>query len=322
MRKRRFLGLLAAAPLFSVARAEGGRYPNKPVKVIIPLAVGSGGDTFTRYFTERLYAGLGQTFVVDNMPGGNGIIAAMAVKHAPADGYTILQGTGATMSVNSVTLKNLPYDPLVDFKPIAGLIRTPAMIIVPERSKLTNFQDLIAQGRAAKVSLNAGTYSPAYQLALAWLTSVTGMKVTNVPYKGGAQLSMDIAGGQLDFALADISGASATIKAGKTRALAVSGEHRHKDFRQVPTIQESGFPEFVFFTWASLFVRAEVPDGIVTTLAAAVRKIYESDDAEKTVATIGGAELMRLGPAEMRKFQVAELERNKRIAAIANIVPQ
>jgi tripartite-type tricarboxylate transporter receptor subunit TctC len=322
MRKRQLLAMLAAAPLSRFALAQGDRYPSRLVKIVVPLAAGSGGDTFTRFFAEKLSAVLGQTFVVDNMPGGNGIIAAMAVKHAPADGYTILQGTGATMSVNPVTLKNLPYDPLTDFKPVSGLIKGAAMVVVPEGSKLRSFQDLIAQGRTAQAPLNAGTYSPAYQLALAWLASLTGIKVTNVPYKGGSQLSMDVVGGQLDFALSDVSGASAMVKGGKTRALAISDEQRHKDYPDVPTIRESGFAEFVFFTWASLFVRAETPDSVVTTLAEAMQKIFKTDEAEKTVATLGGADLMPLGPAEMRKFQVAEYERNKRLAEIAGIVPQ
>lgn len=322
MRKRQLLAMLAAAPLSRLAMAQGDRYPDRLVKVVIPLAAGSGGDTFTRFFADKMSALLGQTFVVENMPGGNGIIAAMSVKHAPPDGYTILQGTGATMSVNPITLKNLPYDPLTDFKPVSGLIRGVAMVVVPSDSKLRSFQALIAQGKNAKVPLNAGTYSPAYQLALAWLASVTGIKATNVPYKGGSQLSMDIVGGQLDFALFDISGAAAMVKSGKTRALAISGEQRHKDFPDVPTIRESGFPEFVFFTWASLFVRAETPDILVAILADAMQKVLKTDEAKETVAGLGGAELMPFGPAEMRKFQVAELARNRRIAAIAGIVPQ
>jgi tripartite-type tricarboxylate transporter receptor subunit TctC len=314
------LALLAATPLSGAALAQDA-YPSKPIRIIIPLAAGSGGDTFTRFFAEKLSAIVGQPLVVENMPGGNGLIAIGAVKSAPADGYTILQGTGATMSVNPVTLKDLPYDPVKDFKPVAGLIRGMAAIVVPANSPFGSFADLVAAGKRAKQPLNAGTYSPAYQLALIWFAGLAGIPVANVPYKGGSQLSMDVVSGQLDFGLSDLNAMQSLIAGGKVRALAVAGETRHPDFPDLPTVAESGYADYAFYTWASLFVRSDVPDPIVATLAAAMARIFPTAEATEFVRK-RGAEVMAFGPAEMRKFQVAELERNRRIAAEARIEPQ
>lgn len=320
MKRRKLLALLAATPLSREALAQGA-YPNKTVRIVLPLAAGSGGDTFTRYFAEKLSSILGQPFIVDNMPGGNGIIAIGAVKSAPADGYTILQGTGATMSVNPVTLKDLPYDPVKDFKPVAGLIRGMAAIIVPAGSPFRSFADLVAAGKQAKQPMNAGTYSPAYHLALLWFAGLAGIPVTNVAYKGGSQLSMDVVSGQLDFALSDLNTVQALMAGGKIRALAVAGENRNPDFPDVPTVAESGYADFAFYTWASLFVRSDVSDTIVTTLAGAMEKIFPMAEVRDFVMK-RGAEVMAFGPAEMRKFQLTELDRNRRIAAQARIEPQ
>jgi tripartite-type tricarboxylate transporter receptor subunit TctC len=321
------LALLAAAPVARQASAQGGAqdaasYPNKPVKIIIPLASGSAGETFTRFFGEKLSKTLGQPFVVDNMPGGNGILAALAVKNAPADGYTLLQGTGFVMSVNPVTLKDLPYDPVKDFKPVSGILKAMVMIVVPATSAIKNLNDLIAAAKKSKDPLNTGTYSPSYQLAMAWFASLAGIKLSNVPYKGASQMAMDVVGGQLDVGFSDVAGVASLVRSGKLRGLAVSGEERHPDFPELPTIRESGFADYVTYTWASLFVRTEVPDSIVDKLWGAMDKAFKTQEAHDAVAKSGGSLLMPLGPADMRKFQLAEAEKDREIAKTTGFQPQ
>lgn len=322
MNRRKLITMLSAAPIASYAQAQDSNYPNKPVRIVIPLAAGSAGETFTRFFAEKLSKALGQPFIVDNAPGGNGIIAAMAVKNAPADGYTILQGTGFLMSINPVTIKDLPYDPIKDFKPVSGILKAMVMITVPVGSSIQTLAELIATAKKAKDPLNAGTYSPSYQLAMAWFASLAGIKFNNIPYKGASQMAMDVVSGQLDVGVSDVAGQASLVRSGKLRALAVSGDDRHPDFPNVPTFRESGFQDFVTYTWASLFVRTETPDSIVEKLWGAMEKTFASQEAVDAVSKSGGSLLMPLGPVEMRKFQVAEAERNKQIAKDAGFQPQ
>jgi len=297
-------------------------YPDKPIKVVVPLAAGSGGETFARFFAEKLAAILGQPFIVENAPGGNGIIGAMIVKRAPADGYTILQGTSAIISLNPITIKNLPYDPIKDFKPVHGILRGMNVFLVAENSRLHSLADLVAAAKSSKIPLSVGTFSPQYQIAQEWFASLAGTKFNNIPYKGGGAVVTDLIGGQLDFAVTDLSSSAPLIKAGRVRALAVSGDARHPLFPDIPTVRESGFPEFVNYSWGSFYVRAETPDEIVTKLADAMDKAMSTNEAKEFAVKTGGVELMTLGPAAMRKFQMDEQARFQGAAKTAGITPQ
>jgi tripartite-type tricarboxylate transporter receptor subunit TctC len=264
---------------------------------------------------------LGQPVVVENRPGASGVIAVSAVKSAPADGHMILLGSISLLSVNPVTMKDLPYDSIKDLKPIAGLTRGMAAIIVPQNSKLVTLADLVAASKDEKKPLSAGTYSAGYQLVFEWFANLAGIKLNHIPYKGGASIYTDLMGNQLDVAIVDVGGAAPLIKSGKLRAIAMSGETRHPEFPDVPTIKESGYPEYVTYTWTSFCVRAETPDDITAKLADALQKALATNEAKEFGRSMGG-ELMPYGPADMQKFQREELDRFRRIAAIAGVKPQ
>lgn len=314
-----FLGLMA---ITSSVMGQARDFPGKTVKVIVPFTAGSGSDTSARFFSEKLAGILGQPFVVENKPGASGVISIMALKSAPADGHTILLVSVSLVSVNPVTLKDLPYDPVKDLKPLSGLVRGMTIFVVGADSKLHTLADLVAEAKKAKAPLNAGTYSAGYQLALEWFGQLAGVKFTNVPYKGGTPVFTDLMGGQLDFGIADQGGALSLLKSGKLRALAVSGETRHPDFPDVPTIRESGYHDYINYTWASFYVRSETPDDVTARLADALQKALSTNDAKEFVKKIGGGELMPYAPAAMRKFQMDEYERYRHIAEIAGIKPE
>jgi len=308
-----FLSLMLAAPL---ALGQAKDFPNKPVKVIVPYTAGSGSDTSARFFGEKLAALLGQPFVVENKPGASGVISAMAVKTAPADGYTILLASNSPLSVNAVTIKDLPYDPLKDLKPLSGMTRGMNAYVVAPNSKLITLADLVAAAKTEKQALNAGSYSDGYQLALEWLASVMGVKFNYIPYKGGSQVFTDVMGNQLDFGLVDMGGVVPLLKSGRLRALAVSGEVRHPEFPNVPTIKESGYPEYVNYAWTSFCVRTETPDDVTAKLADALQKVLATQEARDFVKKMG-AELMPFAPDAMRKFQRDEITRFRRIAEVS-----
>jgi len=313
-----FVGLMTIAPL---ALGQAKDFPNRAVKAIVPFTPGSGSDTSARFFGEKISAILGQPLVVENRPGASGVIAVMAVKTAPADGHMILLGSISLLSVNPVTMKDLPYDSLKDLKPIAGLTRGMAAIIVAQNSKLATLADLVAASKNEQKPLSAGNYSAGYHLILEWFANLAGVKFNNIPYKGGSPIFTDLMGNQLDFAIVDAGGAAPLIKSGKLRAIAMTGETRHPDFPEVPTIKESGYPDYVTYTWTTFCVRSETPDDITAKLADALQKVLATNEAREFAKSMGG-ELMPYGPAAMQKYQRDELERFRRIAEIAGIKPQ
>jgi tripartite-type tricarboxylate transporter receptor subunit TctC len=319
--KNIWLAYLGLALISTFALGQAKDFPNRPVKVIVPFTSGSGSDTAARFFGEKLAGILGQPFVVENRPGASGVISVMAVKSAPADGYTILLASNSPLSVNPVTIKGLPYDPLKDLKPLSGLTRGMAVFFVPGNSNLNTLADLVSLGKKESRPLTVGTYSAGYQLVMEWFASLAGVKFTNVPYKGGAQVYTDVMGGQLDVGISDLGGVASLLKSGKIRPLAVTGEKRHPDFPEVPTFNESGYPDYVTYNWTSFCVRAETPDDVTTKLAEALQKVLATNEAREFVGK-SSLDLMPLAPAAMRQFQMKEISGFRRIAETAGIQPQ
>jgi tripartite-type tricarboxylate transporter receptor subunit TctC len=311
-------GLLGIAP-GAIAQAD---YPTKPVRIVLPLAAGSSGDVSTRFFAERLGKQLGQSFIVENLPGANALPAVGAVMRAPADGYTLLQGTSAAISLNPVLVKNLNYDPMADLKPVAGLIRTAQVIAVPADSPLRTLADVVKAAKAAKDPLNSATYGPLYLFAQEWFGSMIGAKFNNIAYKGANEAATALGAGQVDMGFVDYAGVLPLVRGGRVRVIAITSGQRLDDFPDVPTFRESGYPDFVSYAWASLFVRKDVPDAVVNKLADAMARIHASAEVKEFLSKQPAVMNMPLGPAEMRKFQVDEIARLRKIAAAAGIAAQ
>lgn len=295
-------------------------YPSRAVRIFSPVAAGSGSDLFARFFATQLSEALGQSFVVENRPGGDGVIAANAARGEASDGYTLLVGSNSPMAVNVATFKNLPYDPLRDFRPISGMTRTMAIMVVPNDSPIRSVSDLVARGRESQGMLCA-TYAAGYQLAAAQFASKAGFAFENVMYRGLGQILTDVMAGRLELACIDTAGPIESVKAGKLRAVAVTGDARHADLPDVPTLKESGFPDAVHYSWTALYADARVPDDRVTRLAGIMQAVFSKPEVKAFVPANGG-ELLPLAPAEMRRFQEREIERFKRAARDANFQPQ
>ena len=312
---------LLLAMIAPLATGQTASFPVRPLKIVVPTSPGSGSDTTARHFGEQLSALLGQPVVIDNKPGANGIIAAMAVKQAPADGYTIFLGTNTHMAVNPSVVKDLPYDPVKDFKPVTGLARGMMIFIASPNAKIGNIPDLVVAAKNSKQKLNVGTYTAGFNLSGKWFGSVTGTESVNVPYKGAPEVFIALMGDQLDWAVSDLIAAIPQVKAGKLKAIAVSGDKRHPDYPDIPTIKESGYPEYVNYTWTSMYIRSETPEAVTAKLVDTMQKILATPAAREFIAKIG-SDPMALPPADMRKFQISETERFKRIADGAGIKPE
>lgn len=310
--------LAAHAPC---ADAQASRFPDRPLRVVVPFGAGSAVDANGRFVAEQLTKELGQPVVVENRPGADGAIGVAAVKAAPADGYTLLLASNSTLTVNPVVVKGLSYDPAKDLKPISGLTRGMMVFVAPADTKLTTLAQLVDAMKKAPAPLNVGTYSSGYRLAIEWFTAMAGVKFTNVPYKGSAPMFTDVVGGRLDWAVTDLIGASELVKAGKMKAIAVSGNARHPEYPDVPTFRESGFPEYVNYTWSSLYVRSDTPDDVTRRLGEALQRVLVQP-VMVDFAKSAKLEIMAFSPAEMRRFQLDETARWQRVADAANIKPE
>ena len=311
--------VLAGCALVAAAQSS---FPSKPLRIIVPFTPGSGTDTAARYYAEPLGKLLGQPVVVENRPGANGAIGVMTLKNAPADGYTLLLATNSPITVNPLTEKSLAYDPFNDLRPISGLSRSMSVYLVPVSSPYKTLQEFTEAARSGPHALNIATYSAGQILANAWLSQLSGAKLQNVSYKGQTQIMTDLEGGHIDAALVDISGAVTHIKAGKVRALAVTSDKRHFQVPEVPTVQEAGFPEYLYLTWAAVYAAKHTPEPVAAVLENAMQKILDTDYARSYQAKFGGGSLMPLTAAQQAAFQKEEYDRMKSIADKVGIKPQ
>lgn len=310
--------LLALAAALSHAAEE---YPSKLIRMIVPAPPGNSSDIYARFFAEKLSTILKQTVIVENRVGGNGFIGTVAVKQAPADGYTVLVAGSSPMAMNVGLYKQLPYNPAKDFRWVSGMLRGMSILVVPAESRFMSVRDLVAEAKSRPLALNYGSYAAAYRLATEWFAQMAGFRVTHVPYKGAPQVVGDLMGRQIDFAMADAATVLSLIKAGRLRALAVSGDERHPSLPDTPTIKESGFPAYMQYQWVSLAVHADTPDAAVKKLSEAMLQAMATPEAQ-AFSEKQGSMLMPIGPEQMLRFGTQEIEKYKRIASEAGIEPE
>jgi tripartite-type tricarboxylate transporter receptor subunit TctC len=320
MRTAKWFGASLVALLTAgTAAAQGTEFPNKPIRMLAPFAAGSGADSSARALAEQMQRILGQPVLVENRPGASGAVAAMAVKQAPADGYTIMVGSNSPMSVNPIVIKNLGYDPLKEFKAVHGIGRSQNIWYVANESPVRTISDLVAQARTR--AINVGSYSAGYQLAMEWVALSSKTKLTYVPYKGQAQVFTDVIGRQLDAGLGDLGGALSLIQSGKMRAIAVSGEARHPALPNVPTLREV-WPEYINYAWTAFWVRTETPADVHAKLVSATNRAMKTPELTKYFETQGSEPMYTFGPVEMGRYQSEEYQRFKGIADAVGIKPE
>jgi tripartite-type tricarboxylate transporter receptor subunit TctC len=313
--------ILGIALLASAGNAAAQGYPSKPLRIMVPFAVGSGADANTRFFGDLLSRAWGQAVVVENRPGGSGVAAVLAVKGAPADGYTLLTGTNSPITVNPVVMKDLPYDPIREFRPVICFGLSPVAFVVNAASAFKTIGDLVEGTKKSGAPLPIGTYSAGYELVSAWFGTVAGIQITPVPYKGAAAVLTDILGNQVIAGAIDYGGAVSLAKEGRLRVLASTAEARHPVLPEVPTMKESGYPDMVSYTWSSIFVRSETPDAIVNRLHEGFKAAMASPEGRAFQAARPTVEIS-MTPKEMQGFVISEYERFRKIALAAGIKPR
>ncbi len=322
--RRRILGFSAAAlasPLIAHRAHAQSTFPSKPIRIIVPFNAGSGSDSASRAYGEVMSRVLGQPVIIENRPGGSGLLAIQLVKQAPADGHTLLLGSTSPMCVMPVITKGLPYDAFKDFRPVHGLSYGGATIIAKGDTPYKTLPDLMAAARREKKTLNVGNYSDGYMLVATWMGAVNGVPINHVPYKGGVQMQTDVAAGQLDLGMNDSSGIAALAKDGRIKPMAITSDKRDPKYPDLPTMKELGYADFETYVFASLFARAETPDDVTNKLADAVRAALLSPEGKVYQSANAGAPMM-LHTKELGEFQRKEFERFKKVAEAAGIQPK
>ena len=311
---RLFLAALAAVTITS---AFAQSYPTKPVRVVIPFPPGGTLDALGRALAQKLSDQMGQQFVVENKPGGNGIIGADAVAKAPADGYTLLFNA-STFVTAPMTMKQVPYGVVQDFTPIALVAKAPLSVAIAKDLPVTDVKSLIAYAKSknGNATFAVGSIGSAGHLATELLKRAGGIEYTVVPYKGTAPAFQDLLGGRIDGFIDPILGSLAYHKAGQLRVVAVTSATRTPNLPDVPTVAET-IPGFEFYSWYGLWGPAKLPEDIRVRLNAEVNKALASDMREKF--TTQGLLLTPGSIDDFVRFQRDDMARAQKIITEGNI---
>jgi tripartite-type tricarboxylate transporter receptor subunit TctC len=284
-------GLLAGMLMAGSAPAQTSgeaRWPERPVRFIVPFTAGSSSDTVARLVGHKLGERLGQQFVVENRVGAGGGIGTEQVARAEPDGYTVGLANTSTHAV-AASLTNLPYDPVKDFAPVSMLGNSPFVLALYPGVRAKNVRELIALAKAKPRAMNYASAGPATlaHLSGALFEKMANIELTHVPYRGTAQSTLDLLEGRVEMQFGTIPPTLAHIRAGKLRALAVTGAVRNATLPEVPTIAESGLPGYESSLWQAIVVPAATPYGIVARLNREISAVLNDPEVKDALAKQG-----------------------------------
>jgi tripartite-type tricarboxylate transporter receptor subunit TctC len=279
------IALIACAPLL----AQTAAYPNRPIRLVVPFAPGGNADTASRSASQKVGESLGQQVVIDNRSGANGNIGMEIVARAAPDGYTIVLGYIANVAIAPSLVTNLPYDVIRDYAPITQLASSPNIVVVHASVPARNMKELVALSKAKPKTINfssAGVASVGH-LAGEMFNTVLGADFQHVPYKGSAQGVIDLVAGQIQMLIGGMSSVMPHIKAGRLRAIAVTGVQRSPAVPDVPTVAESILPGFEATAWYGLLAPAGTPGAITTRLHSEYAKALALPEVKQRLENLG-----------------------------------
>ena len=312
------LGLgLGLGPL-QLAHADG--YPAKPVQLVVPFPPGGAVDIVGRTISKKLGDRLGQPIVVENKAGAGTVVGAAYVANAPADGYTLLISSGSTFTVNPALNAKLPYDPVKSYEPIGLVARVPLILLAHRDVPVNTLRQLIAAVQRTPDKFSYGSFGNGttghFAAELAW--SATGIKLLHVPYRGSAPAMADLMGGQIPFTIDTVAAALPQLKAGKIKAIAVTGATRATQLPDVPTVAESGFPGFSADSWLAVVAPRGLPAEAKAKLHKALADTLADAEVRSKLLAAGLEPSYDSGDAVLAQIE-DELPRMRAIAQRAQI---
>jgi tripartite-type tricarboxylate transporter receptor subunit TctC len=319
MKRARLVVLVAC--LFVASPAGAQDYPARFVTMVSPYAAGGGADLLARVVAQKLTDRLGKSFVVENRLGAGGVIAAASVARAAPDGYTLFMGTSTQLAIQVTLHKTLPYDPATDFAPVALVASVPFVLLVNPSLPVRTVPDLIrfAKERPGNLSYGSSGVGGPPHLYMELLETMTGIRMTHIPYKGTAQAIVDVVAGHVPLMFSDIAPAGALIREGRLRALGISSGTRFTTLPDIPSLAEAGVPGFDAVAWTMLVAPAKTPNAIVEKLAAEVRTIVAAPDVQKLFIDTGNLPLISPAPGLLQAYVRSEIVRWGRVVEEAGI---
>ena len=311
------LRLAAAAVACAAFAAIGQQDPTKTVKIIAPVQPGGGVDLVARTVAEHLTKSMGQSFIVENVSGGGGVIASQNVARAAPDGYTLMLGYVATHGTVPAVRK-VPYDAVKDFTPIAMVAGTPNVLVVGPNVPATDIKSLVAWAKANKASYGSAGQGSLTHLAMEQFRTAAGFEAVHAAYRGIGPAITDVLGGQTQMMMPGLAAATPHIKAGKLKPIAVTGLKRHPNLPDVPTFEELGYKGFTGVQWYAIVGPAKLPADITNRLNDEINKALANPELKQRLS--GEAlDPMPMEPAEFGKFMQEDIAKWAKLAQERNI---
>ncbi len=315
--------LLLALGGLAAMHAQAQVWPSKPVRMVIPYPAGGAIDVSGRRLAEELTPELGQSIVVENRSGANGIIATDFVAKAAPDGYTFLVSTLAAHAGNVSTVKSLPYHPINDFAPVTVINTVPLLLVVHPSFAGESVADIVRLAKERPGQINYASFGTGGMAHLAGvqLELRAGVKMTHVPYKGGAPALADVLGGHVQFFFSGINSALPHVKAGRLRAVAVSGPTRSKALPDVPAVAET-FKDYEAGVSPAVWFPARTPQEIVNRMHAVIVKVINTPKFRQAAERDGESDPVGNTPAQMTAIVQNDIERYAVLMKAAGIKPE
>jgi tripartite-type tricarboxylate transporter receptor subunit TctC len=305
--------LAATAAVLAPLGARAEDYPSRTIRMIVPFGAGGPTDVFTRVIGEELRKALGQPIVLENRPGAGTIIGTTEAAKSPPDGYTLLMVSATQTTVETLN-PNKPYKLLRDFVPVAPLMNSELVMVVPPKVAVNSLKDFIALAKAKPGQLNYASSGPGsnYHMAAELVKNLAGIDIVHVPYKGSTGARNDIISGQIEMMFDSVPTMAPMIEAGRVKALGTSGRVRSPVLPDVPTLAEAGIPGYEATIWIGVMAPAGTPRGIVDTLSREINKILVRPDIQDSWKR-QGANPMVMKPEEFGSYIQSEIDRWARL---------
>ena len=312
------LGLAVSSGWLGQAEAQVDNYPKRAVTLVVPFPAGSATDAVARKIAEGLQKALGQSFVVENKAGADGIIAARAVTAAAPDGYTLFITTNTTQSANPNIYRQLPYDPKGDFSPIGGIIKISYMMAVRADFPADDFAGFVKAAKAADPPLSYGSGNTGSRAAGEMLKARLGFDMLHVAYRGSPQALTDLIGGRIDVFFPDPASALGMMQERKFKVLAVTGSKRIRTVPNVPTIAELGVPNYDIVAWVAAFAPSGTPQPVIDRLNGTLNSLLQQPEMTAFIDRIG-SDPFPTSPRELATFVEEDTGRWAEIVDVAKI---
>jgi len=325
MNRRTLLAVLMSAAVLPAATSAAAQtaddFPNRPIRIIVPQAAGSGIDLQARTLAQKMGELWGHQGVVENRPGANAIIGTDAVAKAAPDGYTLVYAPVSAVTTNALIYQKLPYDPLRDFAPITQTVANPLGLIANPTSGPKSIKELVERAKANPGAINYGSFGIGNMTHLqgVLLSLAADITMTHVPYRGQTPEITDILAGQIPLGFTTTAGVTELVEGGKLNLLATFGAERDEQFPNTPTPTEAGYPKAVVVGWAGLLAPAGTPPQIVNKLYAGMAKALAMPDVKQQILKQGSKAVSSKSPEDFANYMKSEIEKFRPVIKAAGL---